>query len=200
MGAWGMRGLQRSVEAIAGLVGWSDPRIAALLPAIAHYHDVFTRHLARLITTRHDAEPAAGTLLSYARGDLRIIGELCGDAIDRKRLLWARDKVGKDGCVTVLEVLSRGPENLEPSPHTGSYASIWSTELIWADGRRCEAWAVGAELPPGKRRDPERLVLAPGESARFYLAPVQPWHRTGHDPPLLLHALDRSDPVYIRLR
>ena len=200
IGSWGMTGLQRRVEAIAGLVGWSDPRIAVLLPALAHYHAVYTRHLTRLIASKTAPLPAPGALLSFERGDLRVVGSLCGDAIDRKHVLWARDKVPKDGCVTVIEVLARGPTPLEPSPRTGSLGSIWQPEFIWADGRRVDAWAVGAEPLPGKRRDPERLRLAPGASARFYLAPERPWHRDGDEPPVLLYALDRLDPVYIRLR
>lgn len=200
IGSWGMTSLQRRVEAIAGLVGWSDPRIAALLPALAHYHAVYTRHLTRLIASKQAPLPAPGALLSFERGDLRVIGSLCGDAIDRKRVLWARDKVPNDGCVTVIEVIARSPTPLEPSPRTGSLGSIWQPEFIWADGRRVDAWAVGAEPLPGKRRDPERLILAPGESARFYLAPERPWHRDGDDPPVLLYALDALDPVYIRLR
>jgi len=200
IGGWGMTDLQRHVEAVAGLVGWSDPRVIALLPPLAHYHDVFTRHLGRLLARKHAQLPAPGTLLSLEKGDLRVIGSACGDTIDRKRILWARDKVPKDGCVTILEVSARAPNNLEPSPRTGSLGALWLPELAWDDGRRSDAWSVGVEPPPGKRRDPEELVLAPGESARFYLAPTEPLHRDGQPGPALLFALDGINPVFIRLR
>ncbi len=200
IGSWGMTGLQRRVEAIAGLVGWSDPRIVALLPALTHYHDVFIRHLGRLIARKREQLPAPGTLLSFEKGDLRVIGSACGDTIDRKRILWARDKVPSDGCVTIVEVSARAPHPLTPSPRTGSLGALWSFELAWDDGRRGDAWSVGVEPLPGKHRDPEHLILAPGESARFYLAPKEPLHRVGHGDPVLLHALDGIKPVFVRLR
>lgn len=200
IGAWGMTGLQRRVEAIAGLVGWSDPRVVALLPALTHYHAVFLRHLGRLIARKREQLPAPGTLLSFEKGDLRVIGSACGDSIDRKRILWARDRVPADGCVTILEVSARAPNSLETSPRTGSLGALWNYDLAWDDGRRSDAWTVGVEPPPGKRRDPERLILAPGESARFYLAPSVPIHRAGQGDPVLLHALDGLKPVFVRLR
>lgn len=200
IGSWGMTGLQHRVEAIAGLVGWSDPRVVGLLPALTHYHDVFIRHLGRWIARKLEELPVPGTLLSFEDGDLRVIGSACGDAIDRERILWARDKVPGDGCVTIVEVSARAPHSLTPSPRTGSLGALWNLELAWDDGRRSEAWSVGAEPPPGKRRDPERLVLAPGESARFYLAPKEPFHREGHGDPVLLYGLDGLTPVFVRLR
>ncbi|MBL8968928.1 MAG: hypothetical protein JNK56_00010, partial [Myxococcales bacterium] len=200
IGAWGMTGLQRRVEAIAGLVGWSDPRVVALLPALTHYHAVFLRHLGRLIARKREQLPAPGTLLSFEKGDLRVIGSACGDSIDRKRILWSRDRVPADGCVTILEVSARAPNSLETSPRTGSLGALWNYDLAWDDGRRSDAWTVGVEPPPGKRRDPEHLVLAPGESARFYLAPSVPIHRAGQGDPVLLHALDGLKPVFVRLR
>jgi len=199
IGGWGMGELRRRVEAIAGLVGWSDPRIVALLPALDHYRDVFYRHLGRLLAARREQLPAPGTLLSFKKGDLRVVGSVCGAAIDRKRVLWAREKVAPDGCVTVVEVVGRGPAALEASPRTGSLGAVWSLELAWADGRRSDAWAVGVE-PPAGRHDPERLRLAAGEAARFYLAPREPYHREGELGPLFLLALDGIEPVSIRLR
>lgn len=201
IGAWGMTSLQRDVEAIAGLVGWSDPRVIALLPALAHYHGVFMRHLGRLLARKRAQLPDPGTLLSFERGDLRVLGSACGAAIERKDVLWARDKVPADGCITILEVLGRGPTPLETSPRTGSLGALWSLELVWEDGRRCDAWSVGAEVPPGTRhRDREHPVLADGEAARFYLAPKEPYHRVGEDGPLFLYGLDRLRPVFVRLR
>lgn len=201
LGGWGMRDLEDRVERIAGLVGWSDPRIRALLPALEHYRDVFRRHLGRFLAARREELRAPGALLSFKKGDLRVIGSACGEAIDRRRILWAGGKVPTDGCVTIVEVIGRGPQTLEPSPRTGSLGSVWSLELAWADGRRSDAWAVGAEpLAGGKRRDLERLKLAPGEAARFYLAPKEPYHREGAPGPLFLLALDSLELVYIRLR
>lgn len=199
LGAWGMTGLRRRVEAIAGLVGWSDPRISALLPALEHYHDVFRRHLGRFLAAQRDRSPAPGALLSFREGDLRVVGHACGDAVDRRKILWSREKAPRDGCVTIVEVSARD-EALDPSPRTGSLGAVWRLELAWADGRRSDAWSVGGEPPPGKRRDLERLHLAPGESARFYLAPREPYHRQGQAGPLFLLALDSLDPVYIRLQ
>jgi len=203
LGSWGMRDLQDRVERIAGLVGWSDPRIRALLPALDHYRDVFYRHLGRLLAARREQLPAPGALLSFRDGDLRVIGSACGEAIDRKRILWAREKVPKDGCVTIVEILGRGPTRLEFSPRTGSLGSVWSPELAWEDGRRTDAWAVGIEPPAGvRRRDPEHPRLAAGESVRVYLAPQEPFHREGEGEvgPLFLLALDGLEPVFIRLR
>jgi len=193
--------LQRGVEAIAGLVGWSDPRIAALLPALAHYHQVFARRVGRLLATRYAQAPAPGTQLPFENGDLRVIGSACGDAIDRKRILWAREKVAKDGCVTIVEVIGRGAKPLEFSPRTGSLGVVWRSHLVWEDGRRADAWAVGVELPPDKRRrDPEHPRLADGESARLYLAPEAPYHREGELGPLMLHTRAGGDSLFIRLR
>lgn len=198
---WGMSNLQDRVETIAGLVGWSDPRIRALLPALEHYRDVFARHLRRFLAARSAAAPAPGTQLSFADGDLRIVGEVCGAAIDRRRILWSREKVAKDGCVTILEVTAREGLPIEFSSRTGQLGSIWHADLAWEDGRRSDAWTVGVELmAAGKRRDVERVSLRPGESARIYLAPEEPFHREGGPGPLLLVALDKLDTVFIRLR
>ncbi|MBA3546834.1 MAG: hypothetical protein H0T76_10155, partial [Nannocystis sp.] len=200
IGDWGVSDLQRRVEQIAGLVGWSDPRIRTLLPALEHYRGVFQRHLGRFFAARREQLPAPGALLSFAAGDLRVIGSACGAAIDRRQVLWSRTKVPSDGCVTIIEVIGRAAP-LKTSPRTSSYGSVWSPELAWEDGRRTDAWAVGALPPAGvKRRDPEHLVLAPGESARFYLAPEQPFQREGEVGPLFLIARDGDKSVFIRLR
>lgn len=196
-----MTGLQRRVEAIAGLVGWSDPRIAVLLPALAHYHAVYTRHLTRLIASKTAPLPAPGALLSLKkRGDLRVVGSLCGDAIDRKHVLWARDKVPKDGCVTVIEVLARGPTPLKPSPRTGSLGSSGSPS---SSGPTAAASTPGPSAPsPCPRQAPRSRASAPRPRRVGPLLPRPraPWHRDSNKPPVLLYALDRLDPVYIRLR
>ncbi|HEY8376077.1 MAG TPA: hypothetical protein VIK91_06285, partial [Nannocystis sp.] len=200
LGAWGMNALRRRVEDVAGLVGWSDPRIAALLPALDHYHAVFQRHVQRFLAATREQQPPPGTQLSLKKGDLRVVGPACGAALDRRRILWWPEKVPSDGCVTIVEVTNRGPKPLETSPRTGSLGAAWKLELVWADGRRSDAWAVGVELLGGSQRDLEHPALAAGESIRFYLAPEQPFHREGQPGPLFLLALDSLDRVYIRLQ
>ena len=199
LGRWGATRLRSHVESIAGLIGWSDPRIRAVLPALEHYHALFFRHVGRLLAAKQTSLPAPGARLSFADADLRVVGSACGEQIDRRRVLWAREKVGEYGCVTIVEVIGRAPQARSTNPRTGSIIALFDLDLAWADGRRSDAWVVGVELPPGERRDPQSIQLAAGEAARFYLAPEHPYHQAGGPAPLFLigHA---TGTTYVRLQ